>query len=149
LWIGAFIASGVPDLDLGLAVFGLKGPRFHRNVSHSLLVIGLAVGGAWLVLSRAPGLIAPAVFWAWCGALMSHPLLDVMTTGPILGARGYGIPVLWPISRRRWFLPRPILETADFGACRSVRDVWEGIRPELYRIGPVALAVLALAVFLG
>jgi membrane-bound metal-dependent hydrolase YbcI (DUF457 family) len=146
LWIGAFIASGLPDLDVTLAAFGLKGPRFHRNMSHALPVIGMVVVGSWLALSRTPGLVAPSVFWAWCGALVSHPLLDVITTGPKLRARGYGIPLFWPLSRTRWYLPRPLLETADFAACRSVRDVWEGIRPEVLRIGPVALAVLALAV---
>jgi membrane-bound metal-dependent hydrolase YbcI (DUF457 family) len=146
LWIGAFIASGVPDLDLAVAVFGLKGPRFHRNASHALPVIALGLGGAWLALVGGPNLVAPEVFWVWCSALVSHPLLDVLTTGPIGAGRGYGIPLWWPLSRRRWFLQRPVLETADFGACRSARDVWEGIRPEIYRLGPVALAVFVLAV---
>ncbi len=147
LWIGAFIASGIPDLDLALAAFGQKGPRFHRNVSHSLPLLGLLVLGAWLVVIPMAAIGESGMFWAWCGALFSHPLLDVLTTGRNLGARGYGIALFWPLSDRRWFLQRPILETADVGACRSVGDVWEGIRPEVYRIGPVALVVFALAVF--
>ncbi len=147
LWIGAFIASGIPDLDLALAAFGLKGPRFHRNVSHSLPLLGLLVVGAWFALSPMAAIGESGMFWAWCGALFSHPLIDLLTTGPNLGARGYGIAIFWPLSSRRWFLQRPILETADFEACRSVGDVWEGIRPEVYRIGPVALVVFVLAVF--
>ncbi len=147
LWIGAFIASGIPDLDLALAAFGMKGPRFHRNESHSLLFLGLLVLVAWLVVSPMAAIGESGMFWAWCGALFSHPLIDVLTTGPNLGARGYGIPLFWPLSGRRLFLQRPILESADFEAWRSVGDVWEGIRPEVYRIGPVALVVFVLAVF--
>lgn len=147
LWLGAFVASGVPDLDTTLALFGLSGPRYHRNLSHALPVLASVVVGGWFLVSGLPGSGAPAVWWAWSGALISHPLLDVATTGPVMGARGYGIPLLWPFSAKRWFLQRPILETADFGACRSVRDVWDGIRPELVRIAPAALIVLAVAAF--
>ena len=75
-------------------------------------------------------------------------LLDAVTTGPRGGARGYGIPLFWPLSGKRWYLQRPILETAEFEACQSVRDVWDGVRPEVVRIVPGALAVLLAAVML-
>jgi membrane-bound metal-dependent hydrolase YbcI (DUF457 family) len=147
LWFGAFIASGVPDLDMTLAFFGLRGPRFHRNISHALPVLAAAVIGWWFLVTRLAGWGAPAVWWAWSGALLSHPVVDLLTTGPVGAARGYGIRLLWPFSTKRWFLARPILETPDFTACRSVGDVWRGIRPELVRIAPVALIVLGAAVF--
>ena len=147
LWVGAFIASGVPDLDLGLALFGLKGPRFHRNFSHSLFILSALIAAMWFVVAATPS-IASGVLWAWSAALMSHPLLDAVTTGPRGGARGYGIPLFWPLSRKRWYLQRPILETAAFEECRSARDVWDGVRPEVVRIVPVALAVLLAAVML-
>ena len=147
LWIGAFIASGVPDLDLGLALFGLKGRRFHRSFSHSLFLLSVLIAATWFVAASIPS-IASGVLWAWSAALMSHPFLDVVTTGPRGAARGYGIPLFWPLSRKRWYLQRPILETAEFEACRSVRDVWDGVRPEVVRIVPVALAVLLGAVML-
>ncbi len=145
LWVGAFIASGVPDLDLVLALFGLKGPGFHRSFSHSLLLLSAVIAAMWFVIAGIPS-IGPGVFGAWAAALLSHPLLDVATTGPRVGARGYGIPLFWPLSNKRWYLQRPILETAKFEACRSVRDVWDGVRPEVVRIVPVALAVLLAAV---
>ncbi len=147
LWVGAVIAAGVPDLDLGLALFGLKGPRFHRSFSHSLLLLSAVIAAMWFVIAGLPS-IGPGVFWAWAAALLSHPLLDVATTGPRVGARGYGIPLFWPLSNKRWYLQRPILETAKFEACRSVRDVWDGVRPEVVRIVPVALAVLLAALVL-
>ncbi len=147
LWVGAFIASGVPDLDLVLALFGLKGPGFHRSFSHSLLLLSAVIAAMWFVVAGIPS-IGSGVFGAWAAALISHPLLDVATTGPRGAARGYGIPLFWPLSRKRWSLQRPILETAEFEACRSVRDVWDGVRPEVVRIVPVALAVLLAALFL-
>jgi membrane-bound metal-dependent hydrolase YbcI (DUF457 family) len=147
LWLGAFIASGVPDLDFGLALFGLKGPRFHRSFSHSLFLLGAVVVAMWFLVARVPSL-GPEIVAAWAAALLSHPLLDVVTTGPGTAARGYGIPLFWPLSNKGWHLQRPILETAAFEECRSVRDVWDGVRPEVVRIVPVALAVLvAAAVF--
>ncbi len=147
LWVGAFIVSGVPDLDLGLVLLGLKGPRFHRSFSHSLLLLSALIGAMWFVVAGIPS-IGSGVFGAWAAALLSHPLLDVATTGPQGAARGYGIPLFWPLSRKRWYLQRPLLETAKFEACRSVRDVWDGVRPEVVRIVPVALAVLLAAVIL-
>ena len=147
LWVGAFIASGVPDLDVGLVLLGLKGPRFHRSFSHSLLLLSAVIGVMWFVVAGIPS-IGSGVVGAWAAALLSHPLLDVATTGPRGAARGYGIPLVWPLSRKRWYLQRPLLETAKFEACRSVRDVWDGVRPEVVRIVPVALAVLLAALFL-
>ena len=52
LWIGAFIASGVPDLDLGLEFVGLKGPKYHRNASHSLFVLAALSGVVWVLAPR-------------------------------------------------------------------------------------------------
>ncbi len=147
LWVGAFIASGVPDLDLGVVLLGLKGPRFHRSFSHSLLLLSAVIAAMWFVIAGIPS-IGPGVFGAWAAALLFHPLLDVATTGPQGAARGYGIPLFWPVSRKRWYLQRPILETAKFEDCRSVRDVWDGVRPEVVRIVPVALAVLLAALVL-
>ncbi len=147
LWVGAFIASGVPDLDLGLALFGLKGPRFHRSFSHSVLLLSAVGAATWFVVAGISS-IGSGVLGAWAAALLSHPFLDVVTTGPRTAARGYGVPLFWPLSRKRWYLQHPILETAEFEACRSVRDVWDGVRPELVRIVPVALVVLLGAVML-
>ena len=147
LWFGAFIASGVPDLDVFLGVFGLRGARYHRNASHGLLVLGVAVAALWWLPGFPPAGLDPRVFWAWSAALFTHPILDVLTTGPRGGARGYGIPLAWPVSRKRWFLRRPILEMADFGACRSVRAVLVGVAPEMTRLVPASAVVFALAVF--
>ena len=145
LWLGAVVASGIPDLDLVLAAFGLSGPRFHRNASHSLLVIATFATGIWFLLPVLSVTVSAATLWVWIVALVSHPLVDVVTTGPQLAARDYGIPLLWPLVRKRLFLERPILDMADLSACRSLRDVWVAVRPELFRLGPASVVVFALA----
>ncbi len=146
LWLGAVVASGIPDLDLVLAAFGLSGPRFHRNASHSLLVIAtFAAAGLWFLLPALPVTVPAATLWVWIVALISHPVVDVVTTGPELAGRDYGIPLFWPLVRKRWFLERPILDMADLSACRSLHDVWVAVRPELLRLGPASAVVFAVA----
>ena len=149
LWIGAFIASGVPDLDIVLEWVGLKGPRYHRNASHSLFVIGALALGVWAALSFLPVELDWRVALAWLAALVSHPVVDVLTTGPSLGARGYGIGVLWPLGRRRWYMQRPLLDqTTEWESCRSLGEVWRGIKPELLLFGSVSLIVFLLTLVL-
>ncbi len=148
LWFGAFVAVGLPDLDLALMAVGLRGPHIHRNASHSLLVIAVLVLAAWFALPQLPIAIPDTLLWVWTAALVSHPFVDVITCGPVAAGDGYGIALLWPLSRKRWSMERPVLETADFGACRSVRDVWVGVLPEIVRLGPASAVVLALALLM-
>ena len=90
LWIGAFVATGIPDLDYVPALFGVRRPHMHRNASHSLFVMGAIVAGAWLALGLVPYTVSSGTLWVWAVALFSHPLVDVVTTGPVTAARGYG-----------------------------------------------------------
>jgi membrane-bound metal-dependent hydrolase YbcI (DUF457 family) len=147
-WLAAFVASGLPDLDVGLRMFGLYGPRYHRNLSHSLFVSAGIVAVGWLSTAVVGASIDWRIWLAWSAALVSHPLLDVATSGPATGERGYGIPLFWPVYGRRWTLKHPIFDTMDFDECHSVRDVWEGIRPEVYRLGPPAVGALMLSLLL-
>ena len=142
LWIGAFIASGVPDLDVFLQLVGLKGPRYHRNVSHSIFLGIALVGAVWLVARFAPLALDAGVLLAWLAAIVSHPLLDYVTTGPRLGESGYGIALLWPFSRRR-FYSRHLFLARDRGETHTWDYLPQALE-ETIRIGPVALlAVLA------
>ncbi len=145
LWAGSFIASGLPDLDVVLSMLGLRGPRFHRNASHSLVVLGAVLLGGWVALQFIPFQPDLRIALAWSVALITHPLLDVVTSGPSMGERGYGIGLFWPVHPKRWFLQRPIIDqSTDWGACGTVRDVWEGVRPEIYRLAPVCVLVTLL-----
>lgn len=148
LWLIAVVAAGAPDLDLVLSWFGKSGPRYHRNASHSLFVLGGAILAVWFTFGVSMPVQAHGLFWAGSVSLLSHPILDVITTGPGLARRGYGIAVFWPIGRRRFWVRRPIVNTPEFDACENVSDVMAQLKPEVLRLGPPTAAVLLAAMFL-
>ena len=147
LWVGAFIASGVPDLDVFLQLVGMKGPRYHRNASHSFLtliacwmaVVGLSVG---LNLGLSWGLL-----FAWLAALLTHPLLDYLTTGPQLGEVGYGIALWWPVTRTRYCSTR-LWFARDRGETQRTWDYVPQAFEEVVRLGPLAVGAVLLARFI-
>lgn len=148
LWIGAFIASGVPDLDVFLRLVGKDGPRYHRNASHSILtlvalwiaVVGISLG---LDLDLSWGLL-----FAWIAALLTHPILDYLTTGTQLGKVGYGIALWWPVSQTRYFSKRVWL-ARDRGETRRSWDYIPQALEELIRLGPFAAGAVLVAHFLA
>lgn len=148
LWIGAVIASGAPDLDMIAVLLGFKGPKYHRNATHSLFVLAAVVAIGWWAIEAAGLPVATGVRWAWAAALFSHPLLDVVTTGPDIISRGFGIPLFWPFSRRRYSVPRPVMETLEVETVRSVGDVVRGMMPEVTRLLPMAAIVVVIALYL-
>jgi membrane-bound metal-dependent hydrolase YbcI (DUF457 family) len=78
---------------------------------------------------------------AWIVALLSHYALDVATTGPTLGRLGWGVPLLWPLSRRRFYASRPLLvpdRAKSQGLGDMLREVWE----DTMRIVPVCALVV-------
>jgi len=147
LWIGAVVASGLPDLDLLLAWFGKSGPRYHRNASHSILVLGAILTLGWFVFQHLLPGVHHGVFWAWSVSLLTHPVLDVLTTGKKLAARGYGIGVLWPLGRRL-SVTHPIVHTPELEQCNNLRELFILLKPEFLTLGPLAGAVLLAAVLL-
>jgi inner membrane protein len=101
----------LPDADaLGFSL----GVRYadewgHRGATHSLvfaLLVGLVVG-ACAPLFGAPRL--RSVLFA-TGVVVSHPLLDALTTG------GLGCALLWPFDLTRYFAPLRIIPVAPIGA---------------------------------
>jgi hypothetical protein len=82
---------------------------------------------------------------AWSAALFTHPLLDLVTTGPRIASRGFGITLLWPLSNHRWFLRRPLFEQeGEWLRCRSFRCLIAGVLPEVVWLGPLCVGVAAL-----
>jgi membrane-bound metal-dependent hydrolase YbcI (DUF457 family) len=148
LWLGAGAACILPDFDLVSELVGKKGPQFHRNASHSIFVLGSVVLLGWWLTTFFSLPVDPRQALAWVAALASHPLLDVLATGPVLGAQGYGIALFWPLSKKRFFIKKPLFETMDLSKCRSLRDVWQGFRPELVTLGPVTLAAVLFAMWM-
>ncbi len=142
LWLGAAVASGIPDLDVAFPLLGLS-KRHHRNATHSLLFAAIVIA-AGLTATRVLGL-EPGhnVEIAWVAALLSHLLLDVLTTGPTLGRLGWGIPLLWPLSTRRFHVQRPFF-VGDRTESHTLSDTLREMREDLARIVPPCAAVVVL-----
>ncbi len=144
LWLGAVIASGLPDLDLLGRIFGLPARRIHRHATHSLLLLGgLILMAAW-AWPRLAGGLDSGIGVAWAVALLSHPLLDLVTTGPAVAARGAGLALLWPVVSRRWFLQHPLFAAGEFTGCRSLSEAWKALVPEVYLLGPMSIGIMLL-----
>lgn len=105
--LAGMLAAVVPDLD-GLAyVLGASGSLYgsflgHRGFTHTVLFAGLmGVLGLWLCRLWGG---KPWQGFVWLAACtLSHPLLDMMTSG------GAGIALWAPFSTQREFAPwRPV-----------------------------------------
>lgn len=143
LWLGAAVASGIPDLDVAFPLVGLS-KRYHRNATHSLLFAAAVIMAGLAVLRALEPDLARGVVLGWIAALLSHLLLDVVTTGPTLGRLGWGIPLLWPVSRKRFYVSRPFL-VGDRTESHSLADRLREAREDAVRIVPVAALVVLVA----
>ncbi len=144
LWAGAAVASCLPDLDLVPSLWGVPFRRTHRKASHSLLVLAPLIGLSWIAVYSSDLPLDRRLMAAWTAALLSHLLLDVLCTGPVLGRRGHGIPLFWPLARRRWFVRQPMVPEVDL-----LEEVTPGLLvrtclQELVHLGPAAAALLVL-----
>ena len=104
LAVAAVLVSLLPDLDVVGFKFGIRYAEAlgHRGLSHSLLfALGLSCFGALIApLLKSKGRTVFLVFFA---VILSHILLDAMTTG------GLGVAFFWPLDETRHFLSwRPI-----------------------------------------
>lgn len=143
LWLGAAVASGIPDVDVVFPLLGLS-KRYHRNATHSLMfaVVVIATGlTVFRLLDLKPG---ADLELAWIAAFLSHFLLDVITTGPTLGRLGWGIPLFWPVSRKRFYVSRPFL-VGDRTESHGIADTLREAREDALRIVPVAALVVLVA----
>jgi len=143
LWVGSVIFSGLPDLDFAVKVLGLSRRSFHRQATHSLLVLAAFIVVLFTLWGMFEGDVDTNLVLAWSAALFSHPVLDAITTGPALGARGAGIPLLWPVHSRRWFLQSAI-PTVNLFACRSLRETYKGLLRENAFFGVVTFVLVLL-----
>jgi membrane-bound metal-dependent hydrolase YbcI (DUF457 family) len=143
LWIGSVIASGLPDLDLAGIAFGLSVKRAHRAGTHSLIVLGivalLALGISWPLKEILP----PNLVAVWSVVLLTHPLLDLLATGPQAAYKGMGLPLFWPLWPRRWHMQNPLLQPPSLEQYKS-SAVWRRLLPELKWLGPICVVMVLL-----
>ncbi len=102
VWLLGAVCAVLPDADVVMHAFVEYEHAFgHRGAFHSpafYLLFSLVVANLWREREERP-----RIFLLSFLALLSHSLLDMMTTG------GLGVAMLYPISDERFFLPwRPI-----------------------------------------
>lgn len=142
---GAFFGSLLPDIDQPSSNFWQSIPlggvgRFiipktlggHRNLSHSILGIGLAyllakMISSWLLSEHVPQNILLESFFA---GFLAHLAADSVTV--------QGIPLLWPFGSSLGFPPRP------FHDLRIVTGKWF----ENLVVFPLSVAALAYVLFI-
>lgn len=139
LLIGAAIASSLPDFDWILVLLGFPTKSVHRAATHSLLTLIVFVMFILLAVKRFSIPIDRRVIAAWAAAAISHPLLDLFTTPPYAAASGFGLPLIWPISSRRWAVRQEIFETPGLHGYRSPGRTLKAVFREACIFGPVAV----------
>jgi inner membrane protein len=136
------VAAAIPDLDVSLAL--LPSPIYaslggHRGITHSLAFAALFAGAVVLVGFRGAGL-SPARAWlGLAGAVMSHSLLDMLTS------YGNGValfaPFSWSFVRFPWHPIDP--DAASRGAATASGQLLLAIGNEALWVWLPALAVSA------
>ncbi|MFA6463508.1 MAG: metal-dependent hydrolase [Candidatus Paceibacterota bacterium] len=117
--IGIFSAVA-PDLDLVYYFIRKKKGKLNKNESHRFYVTHAPI--LWLILGLGIYFFGGTEFWqmvglaVWIGS-WSHFILDSIE---------FGIPWLWPISKKVFALKRDIPETADHGT-KIIRSQWDFI----------------------
>ena len=143
LWLGAVVASGLPDLDLVGTLFGLAPERTHRGPSHSFLVLGILVLIALVLSLPFESPVQLDLVLVWSIVLLSHPVIDLMATGPRASRKGLGLPLFWPVYPYRWYLRRPLLHPPSFAQYKS-GAFWRLLLPEVLTFGPACLGLILL-----
>ena len=143
LWIGAVIASCVPDLDLVGVLLGFRPERVHRKATHSFFFLGVLACLA-LLASRWPGMpFSTHTVWGWAIALLAHPLVDTLTTTGRPGQSDWGIPLFWPFSSRHYCVARPLVQSPSLDSYAS-KSLWRALWPELAIFGSTCLSMILL-----
>lgn len=143
LWLGAIVASGVPDLDFVGVLLGFKQERVHRQGTHSLLVLSVLAALALWASHLVGELFDRAIVWVWSIALLAHPLVDTLTTMPNERRANLGLPLFWPISSHRFYLARPLVRPPSLNSYTS-KTLLHDLLPELVLFGPACLTLVLL-----
>lgn len=144
LWTGAAVASCLPDLDLLPSLWGVPYQRIHRRATHSLVILAPLVGLAWTAVVARDLPVDWRLMLAWTSALVSHLVLDILCTGPVLGQGGHGIPLFWPLTSRRWCVSRPMFPEVNFLEGVPAGVIGRVCLRELLHLSPAAGVLILL-----
>ncbi len=137
----AALCAMAPDADVIAFSWGIPYESIwgHRGWTHSIaFAAGLGLTVSWLFYRRQRRWL-PMALW-FISATVSHPLLDMATTG------GLGCALGWPFSEERFFLPWRVirvspLEVGEFFSKNGLRI----LASEAFWIGLPGLAVVVLS----
>jgi membrane-bound metal-dependent hydrolase YbcI (DUF457 family) len=144
LWVGGAVSACLPDLDLMVCLLGLPYQRVHRQASHSLPVLASLAAFSWWTLQALQVPVDWRLMVAWTAALMSHLLLDIVCTGPVLGGLNHGIPLLWPLTVRRWYVRQPMLPEVNLLENPSPGTIARTCLQEMLHLGPAGALLIVL-----
>ena len=139
LLVAGVAASILPDLDViglrfGIAYHDAFG---HRGFSHSIaFATALALCAFWASRSLQSEPRAAALFMFV--AAVSHPLLDMFTTG------GMGVALFWPLTEARLVGPWRVIEVSPLSIAQCLGEA--GVRVLKSELVWVWLPILSVAI---
>jgi hypothetical protein len=80
--------------------------------------------------------------WVWASALLAHPLTDALVT-KIEDKPNLGLPLFWPLSLRRYCLPRPLVQPPSVESFTSLSGL-RALLPEIALFGATCLTLVLL-----
>lgn len=134
----AFLAN-LPDFDFAL-VFLTGDWHYHRAFSHSITIAALV---GLLTSLWCCGRIDRERWLVYSGAVLSHPLLDMLTSPQ----HGLGVMLLWPFSHERLvagFMRYPLHDWTNYHGLELVVKFVTISLFELLVYMPVLLAIICL-----
>jgi membrane-bound metal-dependent hydrolase YbcI (DUF457 family) len=143
LLVGAVVASGLPDLDMIAVVLGRELERVHRRATHSLVVLLFFACLATWAAYRYAGPLPPQWVLTWSVALLAHPLVDLVTTGPPEVYGGHGPCLFWPLSKRRLYVSRPPVRPPSLEQYAS-GQAWRRLWSEFCLFGTACATLIVL-----
>lgn len=134
------IAAMLPDTDvLGFRFHIAYADAFgHRGAMHSV-AFALFCAIAAMLLHR-PMHTRKIYAFAFVGlAVLSHPMLDMLTNG------GLGVALAWPVSQQRYFFPWHPIRVSSIGVRFFSASSWSVIESELLWVWlPTSILALTL-----
>lgn len=143
LLVLGILCSIIPDFDVIGFRFGVAYASNwgHRGITHSIF-FSLLMASVFTLFHRSLA-SKPLTVWLFTFvSMVSHPLLDAMTTG------GLGVAAFWPLSDDRYFLPWQVIRVSPIGSRFFSSRGMETVISELMWIWLPVLLIVCSTLFI-